>query len=115
MKTQKIVDLLYEESELGRDVLVGTLKECHAFISSQSDPHGHYKCIPMTTEEIKSYPDNQDFKKEAFCLSCFTHHFILTVQNIGEILECPECNTKWRVELYRETLTLNKVKYVTTN
>lgn len=54
MKTHKVIDLVYHEDE-GNDVFCGTYQECLDWKLEQG--YG-YQVVPMTKEEIETYPDN---------------------------------------------------------
>lgn len=60
LKTHEVIDLFYTEDE-GNGVFVGTFKECNEFIESQTD-YFTYRIVPMTPEQIRNYPDNQQIK-----------------------------------------------------
>ena len=57
MKTHQVLDLHYIPEE-GQGCFVGTRQECEDFATSQT-PHFMYKVVPMTKEEMRTYPDNQ--------------------------------------------------------
>lgn len=61
MKTHVVLDLHYHEDE-GQECFDGTKQECEDFVATQS-PKFMYKVVPMTEEEIKNHPENQDEKK----------------------------------------------------
>ena len=97
MKTHKVLDLHYHEDE-GQDCFCGTKKECEDFASTQTSTF-MYKVVPMTKEEIETYPDNQEeilAKKEEDITSSTnsevgsSHWFRTIVSNhkhIGEYLK----------------------------
>lgn len=54
LKTHKVIDLVYHEDE-GNEVYCGTQEKCHEWASEQGFG---YQVVPMTKEEIETYPDN---------------------------------------------------------
>lgn len=68
MKTHKVINTIYYEDE-GNEIFTGVLQECVDFIDEQQG--FGYEIVPMTKEEIESYPDN-----------------------ISELGICPNCGSK---------------------
>jgi len=58
LKTHEVLDLFYTVEE-GQGTLIGTLEECNKFITEQGD--ASYVINPLTDQQIKDYPDNQQY------------------------------------------------------